>query len=245
MRTRLLLGASALLAMSAIAIPGAAQTPQMARVTVTHVKPDMLNEWLDLEKNEVVPALKKAGQASRTVYATSLFGNAYEYVIITPFARYAEFDAGNPMTKALGQPAAARLGEKLRKCTLSNTSYSITRLTDLSNVLEDAMPQMIVTARYRITPGKIEEYRNLVKSEVLPVYKKAKTGLIVNQRGPGANPNEVTMSTVLTKFADLDGGPLMVKQLGQAGADRVNAKFIGVRTLIEVVVRARVPDLSF
>ena len=40
-----------------------AQTPTsgFARVTVTHVKPDMVNEWLDLQKNEVVPALKKAG----------------------------------------------------------------------------------------------------------------------------------------------------------------------------------------
>ena len=176
----------------------------------------MLNEWLDIEKNEVVPALKKAGQKTRTVYVTSLFGNAYEYVVITPFEKYAEFDGDSPTVKALGQAAAARLNAKLRKCTDSTTSYSITRQADLSNVL-DATPQMIVTARYRIAPGRYPDFENLVKSDVLPVYKKAKTALIVNRRGPGANTTDVTMSTGLSKFADLDGGPFLVKQLGQAG----------------------------
>ena len=221
------------------------EAPQIARVQLIHIKPDMLTEWLDLQKNEVVPALKKAGEKSRTVYVTSLFGNAYEYVIITPIGKYADLDAGNPVTKALGQPAAFRLNDKLRKCTESSTSYAITRLTELSNVPEGPMPKMLVTARYRIAPGKAAEFRSLVKSEILPVYKKAKNGLLVNARGVGANPNDITMSTVISNFADLDGGPFLTKQLGQEAAAKVNAKFVGIRTLIEVYVRSKVDDLSF
>lgn len=53
------------------------------------------------------------------------------------------------------------------------------------------------------------------------------------------------MSTVISKFADLDGGPFLTKRLGQDGAAKVNAKFVGIRTLIEVYVRSRVDDLSF
>ena len=246
-RRQYLCYASATLLVSALSSQCLAQsaTPQLSRVTITHVKPDMLNEWLDLQKNEVMPALKKAGQTTRTVYHTSLFGNSYEYVLITPFQKYAEFDAGNPLNKALGETAAARLGDKLRKCTESSTSFASTRLADLSNVLDGPPPQMIVSARYRIAPGTTADFQNLVKSEILPVYKKAKVGLTVNQRGAGANPNDVTMSTAYSKFADMDGGPFMVKQLGQQGADKVNAKFVGIRTLIEVAVRTRVADLSF
>jgi hypothetical protein len=242
-----LFGASCVLLASTLSMQCLAQTatPSYSRVAITHVKPDMLNEWLDLEKTEVVPALKKAGQKTRTVYVTSLFGNAYEYVVITPFAKYADFDGDSPMVKALGQPAAARLGEKLRKCTVSTSSYAITRMADLSNVLEGPPPQMLVSVRYHIAPGKMPEFQNLVKSEVLPVYKKAKTGLIVSQRGPGANTTDVTMSTVYSKFADLDGGPFMTKQLGQEAANKVTAKFAGIRTLVEVLVRRRVEDLSF
>lgn len=246
-RRQYLCCASAMLLVSALSSQCLAQsaTPQLSLVTITHVKPDMLNEWLDLQKNEVVPALKKAGQTTRTVYHTSLFGNSYEYVAITPIQKFAQFDAGNPLVKALGETAAARLGEKLRKCTESSASFASARLADLSNVLDGPPPQMIVSARFRIAPGKTAEFQSLVKSEILPVYKKAKVGLTVNQRSVGTNPNDVTMTTAYSKFADLDGGPLLVKQLGQDGANKVNAKFTGIRTLIEVVVRTRVADLSF
>lgn len=219
--------------------------PTTFRVTVTHVKPDMLNEWLDLQKNEVVPALKKGGVKTRSVYSSGLFGNAGEYLIIQPFEKYAEFDGPSPTTKALGAPAAARLAEKLRKCVVSQNSYAINRLTDVSNIIDGATAPIIVTVRYRIAPGRAQDFQNLVKSDILPVYKKAKVGLIVNQRGPGTNTTDVTLSTEYSKMADMDGGPFLVKQLGQDGANKINAKFAGIRTLIDVIVRNRQADLSF
>src|ERR1017187_10751971 len=95
-----------------------------SRVTITHVRPDMLTEWVDLQKNEVVPALKKAGEKTRTVYVSGLFGSSYEYVIITPIASFAQFDGDSPILKTLGPVPAARLGEKLRKCTRSEEHTS-------------------------------------------------------------------------------------------------------------------------
>src|ERR1700682_2028218 len=111
-----------------------------SRVTITHVKPEMVNEWVDLQKNEVVPALKKAGVKSRTVYSSGLFGTANEYVVVTPMEKFADFDAGNPMIKALGETATTRLGEKLRRCTVSSQSFMSTRLDDLSNTSESPEP---------------------------------------------------------------------------------------------------------
>ena len=219
--------------------------PVRARVTITHVKPDMVTEWVDLQKNEVVPALKKGGAKTRTVYATSIFGNSYEYVLISPIESMSQFDGQSAVVRALDTAGAARLNEKLRKCVESSTSYMITRLPEVSNVLEGPTPNMLVTVRYRIAPGRMPEFLNLMKSEVLPVYKKAKVGLIVNQRGPGANPSDVTISTAYTKFADMEGGPFLTQQLGQEAANRLNAKFVGIRTLIEVVARRKVADLSF
>jgi len=215
-----------------------------ARVQTVHIKPDMVAEWVDLQKNEVVPALKKGGATGRTVYQTALFGNAYEYVIVTPFAKYAEFDGQGATLKALGEAANARLQTKLRKCIESSTYYAMTRMTDISNVLPQPT-DWIVTARYRIAPGKMDDFTALMKSDVLPVYKKANTSLTVNRRTYGANPNDLTLVTGYSKMADLDGGTFMTKQLGADGAAKVNAKFTGIRTLIEVLVRRRVADLSF
>jgi hypothetical protein len=219
-------------------------TPNRSRVTITHVKPDMANEWIDLQKSEVVPALKKSGVKTRTVYSSGLFGNAGEYLTTQPFGSTAEFDGQSPLVKALDAPGAARLNAKLAKCIVNSNSYMSIRLDDISNVL-DPPPAIIVAVRYRIAPGKNQEFHDLFKSELLPIYKKAKVSVTVNQRGPGGNPADVNVVTGYAKYAEMDGGPFLVQQVGQAAADKINAKFAGIRSTVEVVVRNRVPDLSF
>jgi len=241
----LILGALAVVLACTLSIPALAQTPTHVRYTHTQIKPEMLNEWLDLQKNEVVPALKKAGVATRTVFNSNLFGNSYEYLTVTPFAKYADFDGDGPLVRALGQAAADRLNAKLRRCVASQFSYAGTRLTDISNTVDGPPSAMFVTVRYRIASGKMADFHDLFKSDVLPVYKKANVRLLVTQRGAGANANDVTISTGYAKYADMDGGPFLVKQLGEDGAAKLNAKFAPIRTLIEVVVRKRVADLSF
>ena len=61
--------AGVVLLAATLSTPSLAQ-PSMSRVTITHVRPDMLTEWVDLQKNEVDPALKKAGEKTRTVYVS-------------------------------------------------------------------------------------------------------------------------------------------------------------------------------
>ena len=243
-----LLSVGALGLVGGVPTVGQAQTmpapPAMSRVTVTQVKPDMLNEWLDLQKNEVVPGLKKSGVKTRTVYSSGLFGTAGEYVIITPIEKFAELDAGNPLVKSLGAQPAERLGEKLRKCIVSSHSYLVTRIDDLSNVTQQQAP-MIVTTRIRVAPSKVPEFQSLVKTEVLPIYKKANVSLTVNARGLGANPSDFTLSYGLNKYADMDGGSPLVKALGQEGFQKLAVKATALGTVIEQVLRTRVNDLSF
>ena len=50
------------LAQSAPAIPAHQQ------VIIVHLKADMVNEWVDLQKNEVIPGQKKGGIKTRTTY---------------------------------------------------------------------------------------------------------------------------------------------------------------------------------
>lgn len=110
--------ASVVLAITLSTVSLAQTPPQPARntVTITQVKPDMLNEWLDLQRTEVLPALRKAGVASRTVLQT-IFGNTYEYVTVTPFTKYGDRDGQSPFDKAIGSDcgAASREAAQVRR----------------------------------------------------------------------------------------------------------------------------------
>jgi hypothetical protein len=227
----------------------AAQTtpalPAHQYVQMIHLKPDMLTEWLDLQKNEVVPAQKKGGLPSRITYQT-LRGNPYEYVIVIPFDKYALFDTESPQLKALGAAGSARLAAKLRKCIESEQAFVSSPVAEASFLPDGEAPLIAVYTRVRVASGKMQEYQNFLKTEVLPLYKKANVRYTVVRRGLGANTNDLTqVSSVGDKYADLDKGSVLTRALGADGTARLLAKTAGMATLIEQVVRRRLPDLSY
>ena len=215
-----------------------------SQVVLVHIKSDMLNEWMDLQKSELVPAQKKAGLATRTTYQT-VFGNTNEFLIVTPLGKYAELDGQSYLDRALGAVGAARLAAKLQKCTESRQVFISNALPELSSAPAGQLPALGVFTRVRVATGKSEDYEALVKNEVLPIYKKADVGLTVARRGLGANSNDVTQISWLDKMADIDAGSPITRALGPAGAAKLLAKTAGMATLVEQVVRRRVPDLSY
>ena len=227
--------------------PAAPANPQY-QVTVVRVKPDMLTEWLDLQKNEVIPAQKKAGVKERVISQTVL-GNGFEYAIITPYAGPAQFDSPGANERALGAEAAARLSAKIRQCVDLQRTYVITRFQDLNIPPGNAVAS--VTNVRRAAQGKQPEYLSYLRTEVLPVMKKAKAdgkiaGYTVATRGAGsANAGEIGITTYYNKFADSAGGNPLVKVLGQEAAAKVNAKGQGLSTAVQTYMRRRVADLSF
>ena len=250
MKTRLSLPGS--LAVLAVSLPvlcqaqsGSEPAPVRVRTQIVRVKPDMVNEWMDLQKNEVVPALKKGGVATRTVYQTNI-GNGFEFMIVTPFAKFAEFDAEGAQLKALGAAGNARLGEKQRKCIESTSNWVSTQLPALSNNPNSifAAPKSILT-RIRVAPGKMQEFQALVKSDLLPAFKKGKQDVAVFVRGLGANPNDIVLSSPIAKYAEFDSPPPFMQALGQDGTAKLIARFEGMGSIVEQTVRTRIADLSF
>ena len=48
-----------------------------------------------------------------------------------------------------------------------------------------------------------------------------------------------------SEYAELDAGSPLLQKLGPDGVNKLLAKFTGISTVIEQIVRARVTDLSF
>src|SRR5260370_8941001 len=92
-------------------------------------------------------------------------------------------------------------------------------------------PQLMLSTRVRVAPGKMADFENIMKTDVLPAYKKAKVNYVANRRGFGANANDVTISVAYAKWAELDAGNPMVKALGPNAPAKVLAKFPLLPTL--------------
>ncbi len=216
-------------------------------VQVMRLKPDMVDEWMAIQRTEVIPAQKKAGVTSRTTLATAV-GNAFEYVIITPFPKWEAMDGDAPLVRALGREGAAQVNAKLRKCILTQTSYMTNRVDSLTIPAPEA-PVWRIAVR-RAVPGKMQDYIAHYRAEILPGLRKAKAsgqiaGSTIAIRGVGATSGEFTAVTYYANFAGLDGGDPLVQALGQEAAGRINAKSGELSTATQVIVRRRIADLSF
>ena len=106
---------SALLEATAFTTAGFAQNPtptpplrQSSQLTTVQVKPEMGRDWREYPQNDANPAAIKAGVKQRDVWTTATFGEAGEFVIVTPIENLAQFDGPTPWSKPSDRKARRR-----------------------------------------------------------------------------------------------------------------------------------------
>jgi len=226
--------------------PEAAAAPQFMTVNVVHVKPEMAVEWEEFQKKETIPTLQKAGIQQRDAWRT-VFGENYEVAFVTSMGSLAVRDEPNPIVKALGEEGARTYAAKNRRFIASSRSLVIRTRPDLSYAPPSSEPpKLAVLSSLSIAPGHMTDYENHVKTDVLPIQKKAQSlGYLVSQTIFGGDGNEFVTLTLVNSFADLDKGPAAVRVLGADGAAKLSAKTSGIITRSERIVIRYDPELSF
>src|SRR5688572_31588073 len=107
--------------------PQSASAPEFLAITMVSVKGEMRLEFQNFMKNTTIPALKKGGLKWREVWQTTgAAGDAFEYVIVSPVAKFAEFDGPSALEKGLGPQGLPAWQTKAgdRKSTRLNSSHS-------------------------------------------------------------------------------------------------------------------------
>lgn len=89
-----------------------AEPPAIATLTDIHVAFGQGPAFEAILKNDVMPAMKKAGLTQYWVYQTVLGGDVNSWTIVTLFKNFAEFDAPAPLIRAIGQEGASKLSAK-------------------------------------------------------------------------------------------------------------------------------------
>jgi hypothetical protein len=216
-------------------------------VTTYRLKPDHADQWRTLVKEQVIPALKKAGVTEYTVFETVL-GDQPEYTSVRPLAGFAEFDAPDALSRALGGKAASRLEAQLNACTQSMHRSIENRRNDFFIDPGKAVAQY--ASKYRAMPGRSQDYMSFFRTEMMPVMQRAKdngtfAGLTVTVSGHGGEWGLITLNMYYNAFAPLDDEPPVAKTLGPEGTRVLLAKGTGLITPLEWIVRRRVASLSY
>ncbi|HZE70004.1 MAG TPA: hypothetical protein VE135_10830 [Pyrinomonadaceae bacterium] len=227
--------------------PAAAPGPQWLSITIVIVKPDMMTEFQNYMKNTTNPALKKGGLKWRGVWQSTLAaGDAFEFVLVAPVEKFADFDGPSPIEKGLGAQGLAAWQAKAGILVSSVHRYLVRTRPDLSfEVNSSAPPKIAVVTSIHVAPNRNNDFENFVKNDYLPVMKQAQVSYLVSQTIFGGDPNEYVALTMRQSFADLDKGPVIVQVLGQEASDKLLQKLpAGTVTHLERSISRFIPELS-
>ena len=179
------------------------------------VKPEMMVEFQNFMKNTTNPALKKGGLKWREVWQTTgAAGDAFEYVLVSPVAKLAEFDGPSALEKGLGPQGLRAWQTKAGALVNSVRRFIIRTRPDLSFAGQrTGAPKLAVVHMVHVAPNRTNEYENFLKADFVPVMKQAGVTYLVSQTIFGGNGNEYITLTMRDSFADLDKGPVHVQAL--------------------------------
>ena len=247
--------AVAAIALAAIVAVSRAQAPAQAppaarlQVAIIQLKPDMQTTWEDLQKNEMIPAQKKAGLPWRHTLANGASGQGFTRVTIIPLASYAQLDMPGFITRAASAEANANYNAKNRQTIESQRTTINTLQADLS-IQSNAttMLGLQVVQTVELLPGKGDAFAASMKEDYLPAYKKAGVKdywvFNTNQGGPGG---ERVLVRPIAKYADLDKqGLLALAGLSEEAQDKIGARRNALLASgIKTEVYRFIPELSY
>jgi hypothetical protein len=227
--------------------PQAAPSPEFLSITVVSVKPDMMAEFQNFMKNTTNPALKKGGLKWREVWQnTGAAGDAFEYVLVTALAKFAELDGPSALEKGLGAQGVPAWLAKAGSLVNSVRRFVIRTRPDLSFAAQrTGAPKLAVINFVHVAPNRNNDFENFLKNDFVPVMKQAGVTYLVSQTIFGGNSNEYITLTMRDSFADLDKGPVHVQTLGAEGAQKLMQKLpAGAVVHLERSITRFVPELS-
>jgi len=115
-----------------LSLPLTPEIPKMIRVLVTQVRPDKYKEYLDLVKNEILPAAQKGGLKTYS-FAEARYGAPNtEVSSVVALDSWADLDGDYGIIKGLGKDGYQALLEKVRPLIVESDANIYRFQPDLS-----------------------------------------------------------------------------------------------------------------
>lgn len=204
------------------------------------VKADCVDEWRDAQKNALNPALKKAGVSWREAWQTATFGTTRQVTFVTPIPDFAQYDQENRVQ--VPESALAVLS----RCNLDHRVEAVLLQPDLSKMRDTSKPPKIaIVTVEQLAPGKREEWRDLIRLQVLPAMQKAPSAGYPVLQNIFGGPVEFLTVEFLDSMSEIDNGPTTRRVLGRDAAAELGRKRRATSTYTERWISRYDPELSF
>ena len=213
--------------------------PPWLQMTVVQVEPTSVDEFLAAQ-GELSALEEEAGTSWRSVTRTAIFGDTYQFLIMSPFSDFSTFgqavDAG---------PDRAAVINRIRSAITSRQTYALRATPAIDNPLpDDEEPTLMLVQFVSVLPGREQEYLRVMVDDVLPYFDEAEMHHTSGAIMLGGASGYVHVFHV-ENFAELDQGSPLAQAVGVDGAQEITAKLSGVVTRIEQWLVHYLPNQSF
>jgi len=242
----LLLVAAAVLT-SAQTTKTSTEQSRLVQAIIVMVQPGAVADYVDYQKNDVMPALKNGGSRGRTAFSSGAFGEATAFAFFSPVPSLAQDDAPDPVAKALGEQAAAQLMAKGGKLVASRRVMLMRTRPDLGIAGDPkaTMAPLALVTEVHVAPGRRSEFESLLKREIVPVLQQAKVkSYEVLEVVYGQESGTFFTSIPFDSYEAIGKGHPLQVVLGEEGMKKVEAKFAGIVTHLERFIAKYRDDLS-
>ena len=162
----------AVLVVGALLMPGVASVTlaqdesSWMRVDIMQVLPRELDEFIEMQLEQVNPALERAGVPWRSAWRTAEFGNTYERLFVTPMDSLAELDFGGPLARVLEPEQLRRIADRVRRTLSSRQSYAVRYRPDLSVESDNVSGLSLAwTTTIQVAPGRTADWEAFLRRE--------------------------------------------------------------------------------
>jgi hypothetical protein len=174
------------------------------------------------------------------------FGDPHRVRVLRPLASFAELDGQTFTVKGAGAEQARVINERSRRMIVGQQVYALRVRADLGFGGRPAQTNLAVLTTVVVSPGRNAEFEAIVRSDVIPAYKKAgQEYLGMSQVIVGGDPNVYFAMTLYPDFAAVQKGSPILRALGPEGFAKYNAKLAGVVSRMEYEVIRFNQALSF
>ncbi len=121
-------------------LPESGAEPKMIRVLVTQVRPEKYREYLDFQKNVILPAIKKSGAVDYNFADVRFGAPGPTFVSVVAINNWADFDSGVGAEKGVGKDEYKAIVDQAHSLIVSSDFLVYRYEPDLSYLPAPAPP---------------------------------------------------------------------------------------------------------